>query len=398
MSARARIINKLADGRYQARVWDDCREGGAGYTSKRFASKSAAVAWAQQVEGRIARGQRTENLKRRTTVLDEAQRWYALEVGKSPAPAGNTRRRIEREVRLYIEGRPIGARPVEDLRVSEVTAWLNALCSHMAPQSANLVLSTLRRVLDMSALDSKATHNAARLAKPAKRAHVSAEDAVIIAMPLGVIDALRASLKADYRIGVTLSLGLGLRAGELCGLTIDRVNFLKGTVRIDRQLDSSVSVHHPAPFMAPKHDSIRTVPATPALLDAIRAHVEAHGLGAHGLIFHSTGGTPMTPRSWDKMFARGLARIELARGDYTTHALRHAFGSYQLAQGHQPVKVAKWMGHRNLATFLGVYAHDVEGDDATSDIEAIERPSVHTTANRAQGRAQGRAQRALKVV
>jgi integrase len=55
-------------------------------------------------------------------------------------------------------------------------------------------------------------------------------------------------MPAPYKAMVTLAVGTGMRQGEVFGLTVDRVDFLRRTVTVDRQL---IKVTGREPFLAP---------------------------------------------------------------------------------------------------------------------------------------------------
>ena len=51
-----------------------------------------------------------------------------------------------------------------------------------------------------------------------------------------IVEALVANISERYRALVILAAGTGLRQGECFGLTVDRVDFLRRQLRVDRQL------------------------------------------------------------------------------------------------------------------------------------------------------------------
>jgi integrase len=54
-----------------------------------------------------------------------------------------------------------------------------------------------------------------------------------------------------YHAMVILAAGTGLRQGEIFGLTLDRVDFLRRSARVDRQL---VGIRGQAPTLGPPQD------------------------------------------------------------------------------------------------------------------------------------------------
>lgn len=70
--------------------------------------------------------------------------------------------------------------------------------------------------------------------------------------------------------------GTGLRPGEAAGLTLDRVDFLHKTLRVDRQqLTTRPHTFGPTKTKAGN----RTVPLPEVVLDVLAAHVAEFGTG-----------------------------------------------------------------------------------------------------------------------
>jgi integrase len=55
-------------------------------------------------------------------------------------------------------------------------------------------------------------------------------------LPVSAVEAIRAEMPARLQSAVTLAAGAGLRQGEVLGVTVDRVDFLRRELTIDRQL------------------------------------------------------------------------------------------------------------------------------------------------------------------
>ncbi len=84
-----------------------------------------------------------------------------------------------------------------------------------------------------------------------------------------------------FDVALTLGLRAGLRQNEATGLTLDRVNFLKRELVVDRQL----AARGPELFAPPKRSrSYCTVPLADAVVEALARHVEVHGTGRDGLL------------------------------------------------------------------------------------------------------------------
>lgn len=112
----------------------------------------------------------------------------------------------------------------------------------------------------------------------------------------------------------------------------------------------------------------RRVPIHPLLVERLREHVHAFGIGPGGLVFHRLG------RPFDlTLFARDVwepARSSMfpPRADLPTddprqpklsrlrrHDLRHAACSWWLRAGIDATVCQRWSGHKSLSVFLDVY-------------------------------------------
>lgn len=75
-----------------------------------------------------------------------------------------------------------------------------------------------------------------------------------------------------------LAASTGLRQGEALGLTVDRVDFLRRTATVDRQL---VLLPGREPYLAPPKTeaSMRMIPLTRVAIEALAAHLAAFPTG-----------------------------------------------------------------------------------------------------------------------
>jgi integrase len=55
-------------------------------------------------------------------------------------------------------------------------------------------------------------------------------------LALEAVEALTEAMPDRYRALVTLAAGTGLQQGEALGLTVDRLDFLRRQISVDRQL------------------------------------------------------------------------------------------------------------------------------------------------------------------
>lgn len=174
-------------------------------------------------------------------------------------------------------------------------------------------------------------------------------------MPLTVeqVAALANAMPARYRSMVITQAGLGLRIGELLGLRVGDVDFLRRTVRVEWQFTSG-SKERSEP-KTPR--SRRTIPAPQVVLDAIAGHLASYSAGEDGAVFTTTTGTPLGHVYYGhNLFRKAVTKTGLPEGT-TSHHLRHHFASVLLAAGESVVAVAERLGHDDASLVLSTYGH-----------------------------------------
>jgi integrase len=175
--------------------------------------------------------------------------------------------------------------------------------------------------------------------------------------------ALRETISSRYRLFVTLAAGTGMRRGELLGLTLDRVAFDFGTIRVDRQLSRAARSGKPA-FGPPKTpSSTRTIPVGDVVLHAIKQHVGEYGTHESGLLFTTDLGNFVGTSTIHNAWAIGSKRVPT---DATPHDLRHYFASVQI-RGGQSIKVLQaLLGHKSAVETWDTYGHLMGDEDTRS--------------------------------
>jgi integrase len=324
----------------------------------------------------------------RVTVGDIAEAYLA-----DGAPAWRQRTRDQYRTDWSAMADTFGRVPVVRLRASDVSRWLTAVSAEWAPRTVSLRLWLLRSILDRAAADMNIP-NAARLVKRPRGQSVGKPRRARRVLSNVEVGALLDAATDRYRIAWLLALALGLRSGEMGGLTIDRVDFTTGAVRIDRQLVRArgdvelAGVHvHGRFWLEPlkAENSYDTLRAGPELLDAIAEHVERFGLGPHGLIVSAPHGGPLGDDKWSAEVerARTAAGVEM-RG----HDLRRTHGRHVFDHTGDITAVAAAL-RNDVATSVRAYLRPARADEAHSD--AILRAVNAATARKPRARGHLRA-------
>ncbi|MEO3938971.1 site-specific integrase [Dermatophilaceae bacterium Soc4.6] len=125
--------------------------------------------------------------------------------------------------------------------------------------------------------------------------------------------AIAEMVPARYRAMVVLVASTGMRQGEVFGLTVDRIDFLRRTVRVDRQL-VGISGHAPA-LAPPKTDaSYRTIPLPQVAVDALATHLAAFPVGDEGLVFTGSEGQMLRRSAFGNVWRQATDSLLIRHG------------------------------------------------------------------------------------
>jgi integrase len=127
-----------------------------------------------------------------------------------------------------------------------------------------------------------------------------------------VVQAIIEAVPDRYRALVVLAAGTGLRQGECFGLTLDRLDFLRRQLTVDRQL---VLLPGSGPVLgAPKTQaSYRVVPLPAVVLDALAAHLARYPVGPDGFLFTNHAGDPIRRTRFSDVWRPAVKSSELRR-------------------------------------------------------------------------------------
>jgi integrase len=158
-----------------------------------------------------------------------------------------------------------------------------------------------------------------------------------------------------YRAAAVLAAGAGLRQGEIFGLAADRVDFLRRTITIDRQL---VTLAGHKPYLAPPKTaaSIRKVPLPDFVSAALSSHMATYPPGLDGLLFTTTAGAAVPRNRFGEAWRAAVKRADVRVG-LRFHDLRHYYASLLIRHGESVKVVQARLGHKNAAETLDTYSH-----------------------------------------
>lgn len=339
-------IKRREDGKWRARYRDDAGKEHA----RHFARKVDAERWLAEISASIVTGQYVDPGAGKVTFKAYAEEWRAAQVHRATSAA-----HVETMLRRHAYP-ALGDRPIASIRPGEVQAWVKRLSSDgegrkaLAPATVGVVHGIVAAIFKAAARDRRVAGSPCEGVKLPKR-----EPRKVQPPTTEAVRALADAVPDRYRALVVLAAGTGLRQGEAFGLTLDRVDFLRRTLTVDRQL---VLLPGRAPFHAPPKTSAshRTIPLPQVVAEALAEHLRAFPVEPGGLLFTTPAGEPLRRTAFSASVWRpAVKRAGLA--GVVFHELRHYYASLLIRHGESVKVVQARLGHATAAETLDTYSH-----------------------------------------
>jgi len=168
-----------------------------------------------------------------------------------------------------------------------------------------------------------------------------------------------------FELLFTFTLFSGLREGEALGLTWDRVDFMRGTILISKQLQKEKKAGGEFRLVSLKNDKPRRITPAPWVMQLLRdrklqqyEHREKAGAAwsnPMNLVFTNELGGNLIPQTVVRHFKEIVTSI--GRPDARFHDLRHSYAVASLRSGDDIKTVQGNLGHATAAFTLDVYGH-----------------------------------------
>ena len=333
------------------------REDGGHARSKTFSSRSAATAWLER--GGPALVDHVENGSVAPAALPTFDE-YAKTWRKVQAHRPGTVEQIDSMFGKWVLPL-LGSYRLDKITPTILAGFERQLEQHLAPATVETAGRWVRAVLRAAVADGLLERVPATGRRRTRREQRHAD---VVTMTAEQVLALADAVPRRYRIGVLLQAMCGLRQGELCGLTVDRIDRAAKTLRIDRQLVTPNN--GPATLASPKSaSSNRTVPVPPPAWTDLLEHLLAYP-SADGWVISMPKGGPLRRQRWADVIRDGVEVAGLT--GITSHQLRHFYASALIRHGESVVTVQRRLGHASADETLRTYAHLwPDADDRTRD-------------------------------
>ncbi|MGB8323196.1 MAG: tyrosine-type recombinase/integrase [Candidatus Acidiferrum sp.] len=182
-------------------------------------------------------------------------------------------------------------------------------------------------------------------------------------LTLPQIQSLLPELEEPCRTVVLTAVLTGMRIGEILALRWNRVDFLRGNLKISE-------TYSDGQFGTPKtRSSQRVIPMSSALSQALELYRACCTYTQTGdLVFCTSKGTPLSPKNlYNRALATTCDRLKLPRVSW--HSFRHASATLMGEMGESIKTAQALLGHSDLETTLNTYMHVIPD----SQRRAVER-------------------------
>lgn len=262
----------------------------------------------------------------------------------------STRKAAESHLRCYLIPR-LGKIRLEEICQQTIQQVVSDLAKKLSRHTVLNVVATLGSILrtarDWGYIVGDVRRNALvlpthKLTRPVR--FFSAEQVVKI---------IETAQEEPYRTMFIVAALTGLRAGEVCGLSVDDLDFTRKVIHVKRSAWYGT-------IQTPKsRAAVRTVPMPDALRDVLQVRLRGWKPNSVRLLFATRNGKP---HSANKVVQRKLWPIldalKIPRCGF--HAFRHTTSTLLIDLGASPKTVQAQMGHSDASITLGTYSHIVE--------------------------------------
>jgi integrase len=310
--------------------------------SKQFDRKSDGEKFLAQVMADLQRGTYVDPNAGRVTFIVWAEQWRGIQVHRE-----GTSRGVESQLRNHVYP-VIGDRPLDSIRRSDIQSLVKHLERRLAPSTTETVYRYV------AAIFRAAVGDRIIAATPCVEINLpKIQKAKVTPLDVADVESIADVIGDRYRALVILAAGTGLRQGECFGLTVDRVDFLRKRITVDRQIDPNGGEGF-APLKT--EASARTIPLPEVVSQSLAAHLMQWPVGANGLIFSDPTGRRLQRNRFSEMMGR--ARQEAGAPEWMTfHDLRHFYASLLIRHGESVKVVQARLGHASASETLDTYAH-----------------------------------------
>jgi integrase len=337
------------------------RESDGRARAKTFRRKVEADRFAAMVSADLVRGHYIDPDAGKVRFDEYANQWLAAQTFEE-----GTVEMVELRFRLHVMPH-LGTRNLSDVQPSTIQGWLRTLTG-LSGNYQKVIYANVSSVFTAAVDDGLIPKNPCKA--PSVRRPKS-DPRKFRPWTRERVLAVREELPDRFKLVVDLGVGLGLRQGEIFGLSLDDIDLNTGEIEIRRQV--KLLGNNRQLFGLPKGRKIRTVPLPDRVLELINDHVTRYPPRSVTLPWDRSDGAPRTvdlilfsresgalnrnyfnPKIWRPALV--AAGVEPKR-ENGCHALRHFYASTLLDAGESILALSEYLGHADPGFTLRTYTH-----------------------------------------
>lgn len=169
----------------------------------------------------------------------------------------------------------------------------------------------------------------------------------------------------SFELGILISLGTGIRVGELCGMRWEDIDLDAGVLKVRRTVSRIRNVGTGQEEISggktilqigpPKTgSSVRDIPLPRFLTERLRERFFQRRFSPQTYVLTGSSRV-MEPRSVQRRFKNLLRRCGIQ--PVSVHSLRHSFASKWIEQGFDSKALSEILGHSSVKITMDIYVH-----------------------------------------
>ena len=292
-------------------------------------------------------------------------RWFKLYKSNKAqsASAKNQYRIIGNMVKEYFNNTKLA-----DVKRSDYQGFINWYGANHARKSVTKLNGALKNcvsyAMDDDIITKDFTHNVEIAFDKTKKINVEYLTAKELnALKKAVMDKLDHHNTSRYMI--LLAIFTGMRKAEIQALTWKDIDYLHGTITINKSWDEKKKAFKPTKTSSSK----RTIKVNRSLLNVI-ADLKANN---SVMVFQNIFGTIPTSNALNKCLRSIMRSVNIEKQGFHFHSLRHVHVAYLLSKGVDIYAISKRLGHSNITVTLNTYSYLIDEFKAQNDTLIINK-------------------------
>jgi integrase len=320
-----------------------------------FRTRKEAKNHAEEMEAieRKIRNNQARKISGPITLRDFIQDVYVSSLETERSTKDNYERIINAHILPKFGNYPLGAIKPADIKKwrNELRAKKNQLGLPLNENYVEKIAIHLGMILN-TAVDNEYLESSPM--RKVKKRKGKVKKKKVVPLTMDQVSRIAENMSPQYRLIVWLGFYTGMRPSEALGLTIDRIDFEKKTILIDRQLSRYQNEVFADFLKTPASE--RTIHLMAPLASLIREQIANYGLGPHGLLLKNRNGGIWRYRDAAHRFRIAARPIGVPTGE-GLHLLRHTCVSNLIRFGFREKQIQDWVGHESIQETYDTYGH-----------------------------------------